>query len=93
VQKPIPTINRYKADLREFFFLLFEQFKLGDILAKPPFSGWGPEDVRTALSECYRWVREVTGPLNAVGDSVGCSVDTEGRVKTPTAFKAAWAQL
>ena len=29
MSKPIQAINRYKADLREMSFLLFEQFKLG----------------------------------------------------------------
>ena len=34
MSKPIQTINRYKADLREFQFLLFEQFKLDELLGK-----------------------------------------------------------
>jgi len=92
VSKPVPTINRYKADLREHLFLLFEQFKLGEILGKPPFAGWGPDEVRTALSECYRWVKEVAGPLNALADAEGCSVEG-GRVKTPEVFKEAWSKL
>ena len=37
MSKPIQAINRYKADLREFQFLLFEQFKLGELLGKAPF--------------------------------------------------------
>ncbi|AKV04246.1 hypothetical protein AKJ09_10909 [Labilithrix luteola] len=39
--KPIQAINRYKADLREFNFLLFEQFKLADILGQGPYEAWG----------------------------------------------------
>jgi len=34
MSKPIPAINRYKADLREFAFLLFEQFRLDELLGK-----------------------------------------------------------
>jgi len=34
VTKPIQTINRYKADLRELQFLLFEQFHLEELLGK-----------------------------------------------------------
>ncbi len=90
--KPIQAINRYKADLREYQFLLFEQFGLGELLGKPPFDGWGPEEVKSALSECYRWVREVVGPLNAAGDALGCKLEA-GRVITPTGFKAAWKSL
>jgi len=92
VEKPIPTINRYRADLREYSFLLFEQFKLGELLGKAPFAAWGEAEVKTALSECYRWVREVTGPLNAVGDTQGCAV-VDGGVKTPASFKDAWKRL
>ncbi|HSQ64797.1 MAG TPA: acyl-CoA dehydrogenase family protein, partial [Polyangiaceae bacterium] len=90
--KPIQAINRYKADLREFFFLLFEQFKIAEHLGKPPFEAWGEEEVRTSLAECYRWVKEVTGPLNASGDAEGCRVEG-GRVKTPQGFKEAWKSL
>jgi alkylation response protein AidB-like acyl-CoA dehydrogenase len=92
VSKPVHTINRYKADLREWNFLLFEQFKIDGILGKPPFSAWGADEVKTTLSECYRWVREVTGPLNAVGDAEGCKLE-DGHVKTPEGFKDAWKKL
>ncbi|HVH42704.1 MAG TPA: acyl-CoA dehydrogenase [Labilithrix sp.] len=90
--KPIQTINRYKADLREFAFLLFEQFKIGDLLGKAPFDGWGEEEVRTSLAECYRFAREVLGPINVVGDIEGCKLK-DGRVLTPTGFKDAWKKL
>ncbi len=90
--KPIQTINRYKADLREFTFLLFEQFKLGELLGKEPYDGWGEEEVRTSLAECYRFSREVLGPLNVVGDIEGCKLK-DGKVITPTGFKDAWKKL
>lgn len=90
--KPIQTINRYKADLREFAFLLFEQFKLGELLGKAPYDGWGEEEVRTSLAECYRFAREVLGPLNVVGDIEGCKLE-DGAVVTPTGFKDAWKKL
>jgi alkylation response protein AidB-like acyl-CoA dehydrogenase len=92
VTKPIQTINRYKADLREWLFLLFEQFKLGELLGKQPYDGWGEEEVRTSLAECYRFAREVTGPLNVVGDIEGCKLK-DGGVVTPTGFKDAWKKL
>jgi alkylation response protein AidB-like acyl-CoA dehydrogenase len=92
VSKPIQAINRYKADLRELQFLLFEQFRIGELLGKAPFEGWGPEECKTSLAECYRWVREVIGPLNAVADSEGCRVEN-GAVFTPRGFKEAWKSL
>jgi hypothetical protein len=92
VSKPIQAINRYKADLREMTFLLFEQFKLQDLLEKAPYADWNEEQVRTSLAECYRWVREVIGPLNVVGDTHGCKLEN-GAVKTPPGFKEAWKSL
>ncbi len=90
--KPIQTINRYKADLRELSFLLFEQFKLGELLGKAPYDAWGEEEVKTSLAECYRFAREVLGPLNVVGDIEGCKLEG-GKVITPTGFKDAWKKL
>jgi alkylation response protein AidB-like acyl-CoA dehydrogenase len=92
VTKPIQAINRYKADLREFAFLLLEQFKIGDLLGKAPYDAWGEEEVRTSLAECYRWCKEVIGPLNVTGDQEGCRIE-DGRVKTPKGFKEAWVSL
>lgn len=92
MSKPIQAINRYKADLRELQFLLFEQFRLQELLGKSPFEGWGEDECKTSLAECYRFVREVTGPLNAVGDHEGCKV-VDGHVVTPKGFKDAWKKL
>lgn len=90
--KPVQAINRYKADLRELSFVLFEQFKLGELLGKAPFEAWGVDEVKATLTESYRWVREVTGPLNASGDAEGCHLEG-GRVITPKGFKEAWKKL
>jgi alkylation response protein AidB-like acyl-CoA dehydrogenase len=92
VTKPIPAINRYKADLRELNFLLFEQFHVDELLGKAPFDAWGVDECRSTLAECYRWVREVIGPLNATGDAQGCKLEN-GHVITPEGFKQAWKSL
>ena len=92
MSKPIQAINRYKADLREWHFLLFEQFGIEEILGQAPFDGWGADEVRTSLAECYKWVKDVTGPINAVGDAEGCKL-IDGQVKTPTGFKDAYKKL
>lgn len=90
--KPIQTINRYKADLREFQFLLFEQFGLKELLGNAPYEAWGEEEVKSSLAECYRFAREVLGPLNVVGDMQGCKLENGG-VVTPAGFKDAWKKL
>jgi alkylation response protein AidB-like acyl-CoA dehydrogenase len=92
MSKPIPTINRYKADLRELNFLLLEQFRVDELLGQPPFEAWGANECQSTLSECYRWVREVIGPLNARGDAQGCRLE-DGKVFTPEGFPRAWQSL
>jgi alkylation response protein AidB-like acyl-CoA dehydrogenase len=85
-------INRYKADIRDFQFLLFEQFKLEELLAQDLYKDWDVDQCKMVLDESYRFVKDVLGPLNSVGDREGCKVEN-GRVKTPTGFKAAWKAL
>lgn len=84
--------NRYRADLREIRFLLFEQFGLKELLGKAPFEAWGPDEISMVLDETYRFACEVLGPLNADGDRQGCRLDN-GQVKTPEGFKQAWEKL
>jgi alkylation response protein AidB-like acyl-CoA dehydrogenase len=92
VSKPIPAINRYRADLREFQFLLFEQFKVEELFAQGAFDGWGADEIRTTIAECYKWAKEVVGPLNATADAEGCHLE-DGKVRTPSGFKDAWKKL
>ena len=85
-------INRYKADLREIRFTLFELLEFGDVLGKPPFAEWGAEEVDMVLTEANRYATEVAGPLNELGDEQGCRVEN-GQVKVPEGFKQAWDAL
>ena len=85
-------INRYKADLRDVRFLLFEQFRLQDLLGKAPYAALGQDDVETVLEAVYDWSKATLGPLNGPGDAVGCTL-TDGKVTTPDGFKAAWRSL
>ncbi len=85
-------INRYKADLRELSFVLFEQFPFHEFAGKGPYEGWDEETAKAILKETYRFAGEVLGPLNSSGDREGCKV-VDGRVITPKGFKDAWKQL
>ncbi|MDI1447102.1 acyl-CoA dehydrogenase [Polyangium sp. 6x1] len=92
MSNPQASQNRYRADLREMKFLLFEQFRLGDILGRAPFEAWGVEEISMVLDETYKFACDVLGPLNAVGDHAGCRLEG-GRVYTPEGFKTAWTKL
>ena len=83
------AINRYRADLRDFRFLFFEQFELQGVLGKEPYSEWSSDECNMVLDEVYRFVCEVTGPINGTGDAQGCRIEN-GRVITPDGFKEAW---
>jgi alkylation response protein AidB-like acyl-CoA dehydrogenase len=85
-------VNRYRCDLRDIRFLLFEQFGLGELLGRAPYGDWAREDVDAVLDGVYQWSCDVIGPLNAVGDRVGCRLEN-GRVITPPGFKEAWKSL
>jgi alkylation response protein AidB-like acyl-CoA dehydrogenase len=92
-ERPVAqAVNRYKADLREIEFVLFEQLQLQELLGKPPFEAWGLEEVELVLPEVYRFATEVSGPLNQIGDQEGCKL-VNGHVQTPSGFKEAWKKL
>jgi alkylation response protein AidB-like acyl-CoA dehydrogenase len=88
---PTPT-NRFKSDLRELRFVLFDQLRFDDLLGKGPFQAWSRDEVEMVLGEVDRFCKEVTGPLDAVGDRVGCRFEA-GKVFTPPGFKDAWKKL
>lgn len=85
-------VNRYRCDLRDYRFLLFEQFRLQEILGKGIHEDWGEEEVTMVLSEVYKWSCDVLGPLNQLGDEQGCKL-VDGKVTTPEGFPAAWKSL
>lgn len=84
--------NRFRADLRELRFVLFEQLKLQDILGQAPYQDWGKDEADMAIQGCYTYAMDVLGPLNAASDRVGCQLK-DGKVIVPEGFKAAWDQL
>src|SRR5690349_4514994 len=90
--KPIPTINRFKADLREINFVLFEQLKLGEVLGQAPFDAWSEDEAKSIIAEGYKFATTVLGPLNALGDAQGCRIE-DGQVLAPDGFKEAWDKL
>jgi alkylation response protein AidB-like acyl-CoA dehydrogenase len=86
------AVNRYRCDLRDMRFLLFEQFGLDQLLGKPPYADWSQDDVMAILDEVYRWSCDVLGPINAAGDRIGCVLE-DGHVRTPPGFREAWKSL
>jgi alkylation response protein AidB-like acyl-CoA dehydrogenase len=84
--------NYYKANLRDLAFLVFEQFKLDELLGKAPFANWGKDEVLAVFEEAYGWVQKYLGPINSSGDEKGCTL-VDGQVHVPAGFKEAWKAL
>ena len=84
--------NQYKSNLRDLSFLLFEQFKLDQLLGKAPYANWGKEEVLAVLEEAYGWAQKYLGPYNRSGDEEGCRLEA-GQVHVPGGFKEAWKAL
>jgi hypothetical protein len=82
----------YKANLRDLTFLLFEQFKLDELLGEAPYASWGKAEVVAVLEEAYAWVQKHMGPHNATGDAEGCRIEA-GQVRVPAAFHEIWKAL
>jgi alkylation response protein AidB-like acyl-CoA dehydrogenase len=85
-------INRYKADLRDYKFLLFEQFRMQEVLGQAPYEDWDQDNVEMVMSELYKWACDVLGPLHRVGDLHGCKLEN-GKVTAPPGFQKAWKSL
>lgn len=84
--------NWYRPDLRDIRFVLFEQFRLGEVLGQGKFADWGEDEVNSVLNEAARYATEVAGPLNAVGDREGCRLEG-GQVYAPTGFAAGYRRI
>jgi len=51
-----------------------------------------PGTVLGVIEESGRFMAEVVGPVNQVGDTVGSTLDSDGNVTTPPGFKEAYRQ-
>jgi alkylation response protein AidB-like acyl-CoA dehydrogenase len=83
----------YRAPVEDVKFLLDDVFHFDRYNNLPGFAD-ASADVRDAiLTEAAKFSEEVLQPLNRTGDLEGCTRHDDGRVTTPTGFKAAFRQL
>jgi len=81
-------VNHYKADEREVGFLLFEQFRLQDLLGRGPYADFTEADARLIISEGLKFAIHEVGPLNGYADRLGCVYDPKsGAVTVPPLLK------
>lgn len=83
-------MSNFKVPLRDIEFALFEVFNFEEHYAE--YCPSLDRDLTKALlEEGARFSEQVLAPLSASGDTEGCRL-VDGKVITPTGFKAAYAQ-
>ena len=92
------AVNFFKADLRSIQFTLYEHIKVQELFdekrfPKSNFFGhFSREECDRVIEQTYRFCNEVLGPLNQIGDRLGCRF-VDGKVITPDGYKEAWDKL
>ncbi len=81
----------YRAPLADMQFILHELIPFSTINSLPTYQEVSEDLVNTILEEASKFAGEVLSPLNWPGDQEGCAY-TDGTVKTPQGFKAAYQQ-
>ncbi|MGQ5701550.1 acyl-CoA dehydrogenase C-terminal domain-containing protein [Sandaracinobacteroides sp. A072] len=81
----------YRAPVKDALFVLENVLELDRHRHLPGFEDAGRDLVRAILEEGGRFAESVLAPLNAVGDSEGCTRHADGSVTTPTGFREAYA--
>ncbi|MBB1089472.1 acyl-CoA dehydrogenase C-terminal domain-containing protein [Lysobacter sp. SG-8] len=85
--------SSYKAPLDDMRFALFDVLGAEDAFQRLGFTDATRDILDAVLEEGARFCETVLAPLNAVGDTHGCTLDKDtGAVTTPPGFKEAYAQ-
>jgi len=80
----------YRAPVDETLFLLSDVLGFHARANLSGFSEATPDVVEAVLREGGKMADEILAPLNQIGDREGCTRHADGRVTTPTGFKAAY---
>ncbi|CAN5234657.1 acyl-CoA dehydrogenase [soil metagenome] len=83
----------YKPPLADIEFTLANIVDLESISKLNGFQHADPATVSGVLEEAGRFFSEVIAPLNRSGDKEGSKLQSDGTVKTPDGFKAAYAKF
>jgi 3-(methylthio)propanoyl-CoA dehydrogenase len=85
-------MSDYRSPVKDAMFTLRHIGELEQLSATGLYSHADPETVASVLEEHGRFMQEVFGPSNAIGDREGLKWSPEG-VTTPQAFKDAYAKF
>ncbi len=85
--------NVYRADLREFRYLLLEKFDTARMLRTlDPETEFTQDIIESILNAAYEFATERLGPYYQLSDRQGCSLNADGTVSVPTGFREVWEE-
>ena len=82
----------YVPPLRDIRFVLEQLVGLDGLSKLGAYQHADPETVFGVVEESGRFMADVVGPLNRVGDAVGVTLDGDGKVTTPPGSRDAYRQ-
>jgi alkylation response protein AidB-like acyl-CoA dehydrogenase len=80
----------YVPPLRDIRFVLEQLIDLPGLSKLEAYDHADPGTVFGVIEESGRFMADVLGPLNRVGDTVGSTLDSDGKVTTPPGFSEAY---
>ena len=88
-------MSQYTPPIRDMQFVLHEMFNAeATFKGIPAFEEIDADTMNQIMEEGGKFCSEVLQPLNAVGDSEGCTLNkVDHSLKTPTGFKEAYQQF
>ncbi len=88
-------MSQYTPPIRDMQFVLHEMLNAeATFKSIPAFEEIDADTVNQIIEEGGKFCAEVLQPLNAVGDSEGCTLNkADHSLKTPTGFKEAYQQF
>ena len=85
-------MSDYRTPLDDIRLTLDAISDISSICDLPGYEHVDPEMVDGMLEELSRFVTEVIGPVDRIGDQQGCTVE-DGVVTLPEEFHTAWDQF
>jgi len=82
----------YVPPLRDIRFVLEQLADLQGLSKLEAYEHADPDTVLGVVEEAGRFMADVAGPLNRVGDTAGSVLDDDGTVTTPPGFREAYRQ-
>src|SRR5579863_5187292 len=86
------AMTDYVPPLRDIRFVLEHIVDLGVLSQVEAYRHADPDTVFGVVEESGRFMTDVLGPLNKVGDTVGSVFHGDGHVTMPPGFKEAYRQ-